>query len=452
MSGLPSRPLLAASVLALLLAGPPADAQQRPPNFVIILADDLGVGDISPFGGWVHTPQLDRLAAEGMRFTDFHSNGVVCSPTRAALLTGRYQQRAGLESVLYAAPDHPRRNRGHGLQLRELTFAEMLRDAGYATGMTGKWHLGYERSYNPVFNGFDRFNGYVSGNVDYFSHVDGAGFYDWWDGDRLVNEPGYATHLITRHSVRFIEQHRDRPFVLYVAHEAPHYPYQGPKDRPFRLVGGENQHGAGGDSAEVRRAYREMVEEMDRGVGEIVDALRQNDLAANTLVVFLSDNGALRYGSNGSLRGFKGSVWEGGHRVPAIAWWPGRIAPGSSSAQPAMGFDLVPTMLALAGAGVPFEHRLDGVSLLPALQGRTLPGERTLIWQYEGQAAVREGRWKVVVGAREHPAAALFDLQADPGETTDLAARHPERLRRMLQRLEEWRRDVLNGATAQPQS
>ncbi|CAN0487019.1 unnamed protein product, partial [Laminaria digitata] len=207
--------------------------QNTQPNFIIIMADDLGYGDISPFDGWIHTPHLDQLAEEGMRFTDFYASGPVCSPTRAGLLTGRYQQRAGIPGVVYAAPD---RNRNHGLQPGEWTFAEALREAGYATGMFGKWHLGYETKYNPIHHGFDEFRGYVSGNVDYFGHVDQAGFYDWWSQDKLINEPGYVTHLITQHALRFIEKNKDTPFVLYLPHEAPHYPFQGPDDEPFRIV------------------------------------------------------------------------------------------------------------------------------------------------------------------------------------------------------------------------
>lgn len=230
---------LVALLVASAAGGGSVRAQEtrRPPNFVIILADDMGSGDISPYRGSIQAPALDRLAAEGMRFSAFYANGPVCTPTRAALLTGRYQQRAGLESALYAQPQHPMQNRGHGLGTNEITFADALRDAGYATGIFGKWHLGYEERYNPVHQGFDRFRGFVSGNVDYFAHVDGAGFYDWWHGDRLVNEPGYVTHLISRASVEFIEENRDRPFALYVAHQAPHFPFQGPGDAPFRLVG-----------------------------------------------------------------------------------------------------------------------------------------------------------------------------------------------------------------------
>ena len=444
----PTLPLLLGLVLAGLAASP-ASAQpdaERPPNLVLILADDLGYGDTSPYGGWIDTPHLDRLAREGLRFTDFYASGPVFSPTRAGLLTGRYQQRAGIPGVVYAAPD---RNRHHGLHPHEITLAERLRAAGYATGAFGKWHLGYAPRYNPVHHGFDEFRGYVSGNVDYVSHVDQAGFYDWWDGDRLVNERGYVTHLITEHAVDFIERHRDRPFLLYLPHEAPHYPYQGPDDPAFRIVNQPVREVR--DSAQVRRAYREMVGELDAGVGAVLDALERLDLDDNTLVVFLSDNGANRFGSNGALRGRKGSLWEGGIRVPALARWPGRIAPGRTADMPALSIDWMPTFLALADAALPTGHRLDGVDLGPVLfEARDL-APRPLFWAYNDQTAARDGRWKLVRDLSGEPGPALYDLAADPAETTDLAAREPERVRRMTAALDAWQADVARGATVQPE-
>lgn len=433
-------------VLLLLIAVPVCAQEARPPNIIVIMADDLGYGDISTNGGWIQTPNLDQLASEGMRFTDFHSSGPVCSPTRAGLLTGRYQQRAGLESVIYAVPG---RNRHHGLHTEEVTFAELLRDAGYKTAVFGKWHLGYLEKYNPVLHGFDEFRGYVSGNVDYISHVDGAGFFDWWDGDQKKEEEGYVTHLITEHAVRFIEENKDRPFLLYLPHEAPHYPYQGPNDPPIREVGKNNRENR--DPARVKRAYREMVEEMDKGIGRVLETIRQLDLAENTFVFFLSDNGALEYGSNGDLRGYKGSLWEGGHRVPAIGWWPGHIRAGSTTNVTAISIDLMPTMLELANANAPEGHRLDGTSLLPALLWEQELSPRVLYWQYEGQATVRKGMWKLTDNVKGQEGIALYNLADDPGETKNLAAVYPERVQELKSALEMWRADVEKGATIQPE-
>ncbi len=435
-------------LLSLLIA---FTLQAAPPNFVIILADDLGYGDLSAYGGWIDVPHLDRLAAEGMRFTDFHSNGAVCSPTRAALLTGRYQQRAGIPGVVYADPKQPVHQ--DGLQTSEITFAELLRDAGYATGIFGKWHLGYHPRYNPVRHGFDVFRGYVSGNIDFFSHVDQAGTYDWWHGGATAQEPGYVTHLINRHSVAFIEQNHQRPFCLYVPHEAPHYPFQGPDDDPkgFR-VAGERSVRLEQDEATIRQKYREMVIEMDEGVGQILATLERLDLDENTLVIFLSDNGATAEGSNGQFRGTKGAVFEGGHRVPAIARWTGRIEAGSETYQLAMSFDLMPTMLELAGIKPPSAHPLDGVSLAPVL----LRGEKLergpLFWQHGEAFAMRDGRWKLITGQRGLAGDGLFDLAADPAEKTNLAEDHPARVRRMKAAVKKWVADTTATATTQPSS
>lgn len=412
------------------------------------MADDLGYGDLSTYGGWIETPNLDRMAAEGLKFTDFHSNGAVCSPTRAALMTGRYQQRAGVPVVIFAPEDRP--THIDGLQDVELTFAEALRAQGYATGIVGKWHLGYYPQYNPVRHGFDMFRGYVSGNVDFFSHVDGAGRFDWWHDEEPSDEPGYVTTLINEHALRFIDERSEEPFCLYVPHEAPHYPYQGPDDDPagFRVVGGNSGRLQLSDE-EIKERYREMVVAMDQGVGAILALLERLGIAERTLVVFLSDNGATPQGSNGALRGFKGSVWEGGHRVPALAWQPGAVPAGAETDQLAAGFDLWPTLAEMAGAPLPVDRPLDGRSLVPVLAGESL--ERgPMFWSFMDGLAMREGNWKLVAGedGREEPA--LFDLSADLGEANDLAAEERPRAQRMAQAAEEWLREVTADATPQP--
>ncbi|HUT93415.1 MAG TPA: sulfatase-like hydrolase/transferase [Thermoguttaceae bacterium] len=426
------------------------------PNIVLILADDMGYGDASCYGNAAFaTPHLDALAAEGMRFTDFHSSGAVCSPTRAGLVTGRYQQRAGIPGVIFA---DPKQNRHHGLHANEVTFAELLQAAGYATAVMGKWHLGYQKEFNPVHHGFDRFRGYVSGNVDYLSHYDRMGIYDWWDGLETVEEEGYTTHLITRHAVRFIEENKDRPFCLYVAHEAPHSPWQGPHDAPVRGPNGASGNAVRGD--EIKRAYREMIQEMDKGVGEMAATIERLGLAERTLVFFFSDNGGTPTGSNGPLRGHKGQLWEGGHRVPAIAWWPGHVEAGTTCDEPAISLDLMPTLLALAGVEAPEGHPLDGVSLLPALLDRRSLGERALFWSYRDQLAMREGPWKLVATPPSRKAqrsgeagetVELFNLADDLGETRDLAKQFPDRARAMREAIRAWEAEVATGATRQPE-
>ncbi len=438
------------AALSVPLLSCTAQEETQKPNIIIIMADDLGYGDISCYDGWIDTPNLDRLASEGMKFTDYHAGAPVCSPTRVGLLTGRYQQRAGLPSVIYASRQ---RNRHQGLKSEEVTFAEIARQAGYATGVYGKWHLGYQEKYNPVHQGFDEFRGYVSGNVDYFSHIDGIGVHDWWDENEKIHEEGYVTYLINEHAVQFIGDNQKNPFCLYVAHEAPHFPYQGPDDEPFRQEGRQIREEREPD--QVKRAYREMVQAMDQGVGQILETLDRLNLSEDTFLFFCSDNGALSYGSNGDLRGWKGSLWEGGHRVPAIAWWPGRIPAGSTTDALTICLDVMPTIAALTGAEVPAGHSPDGESLLPVVLRNEPPEDRWLFWEYEGQQAVRYGDWKLLrdvedrVGARKRLGIALYNLAEDPGETTNLAAKYPDRAQSMLQALGGWQEDVFTGATIQ---
>lgn len=405
------------------------------PNIVLIMADDLGYGDIGCFGNrTIQTPHIDRLAANGLTFTDYHSNGAVCTPTRAALLTGRYQQRCGLEGVIGV------RERERGLDpAAEHCLAHTLRDSGYATGLLGKWHLGFRAEYNPVHHGFDLFHGYVSGNVDYHSHVDNAGYADWWHNLDLVEEDGYLTDLVNEHAVRFIREHADQPFFLYVAHEAPHWPYQGRRDRADREAGATD-FPSWGSRADRKGACREMIEAMDDGVGMIVDTLRELGLAENTLVVFCSDNGPVaEVGSAGGLRGAKGDLFEGGHRVPAIASWPGRIVPKSHSDETVMSMDLLPTFLALAGDESP-PAPLDGIDISRLLlHGEDLPA-RSTFFRCGGSAAVRRGQWKLL---RDHDATMLFDLEGDRNETLDLSPQHPERVSALQAELDAWIDDVL---------
>ena len=217
--------------------GAGAESLVARPNVVLIIADDLGYGDISCYGGWVETPHLDRLATEGLRYTDFHSNGAVCSPTRASIMTGMYPQRVGISEVVVADPSAKAHQLGMPAELT--TLPESLRTRGYRTALLGKWHLGYYPKFNPCEHGFDLFRGYISGNVDYFSHIDQAGNFDWWHNREREDDQGYVTSLITDYADRFIRQHREEPFCVVLAHEAPHYPYQGPNDSAERKLRGE---------------------------------------------------------------------------------------------------------------------------------------------------------------------------------------------------------------------
>jgi len=407
------------------------------PNIILIMADDLGYGDVGCYGSTrIKTPNIDALAQGGMKFTDYHSNCPVCSPTRAALLTGRYQQRSGIEGVVYAKGPA----RQTGLALEETTFAEVLKNHGYATALFGKWHLGYNVEFNPARQGFDEFRGYVSGNVDFHSHIDGAGFDDWWKNLEKIPEEGYVTDLITKHGVDFIERHKDEPFCLYMPHESPHSPYQGRNDPPVRLPGGKKSKGLKGQ--EIARAYREMVEVMDEGIGRIVDTVKRLGLERQTFIFFCSDNGATKNGSNGALAGYKGSLWEGGHRVPAVACWPGRIKAGTTTDHTVLGMDLFATMVSIAGAKLPTGLKLDGVDLFGMLtENKKLP-ERTLYWRYRKEKAVREGPWKLLVRDGK---SMLFDLDEDLGEKNDLARTERRVLKRLEEELAVWDREVSAG-------
>jgi len=359
-------------------------------------------------------------------------------------LTGRYQQRAGIPGVVFADPK--RAVHFHGLQTSEVTFAERFSKAGYTTAIFGKWHLGYFRKYNPIHHGFGEFRGYVSGNVDFFLHVDQAGSYDWWHQDQHVEEDGYTTHLITKHAVRFIEENRDRPFCLYLPHEAPHYPYQGPHDSAERSVDGAFK--TSGARSDIKAAYREMVEEMDNGVGEVISTLRRLKLDDRALVFFISDNGANKNGSNTPLRGAKGSNWEGGHRVPCIAWWPGQIAAGTTTDQLAMSLDIMPTALAAAHVDVPADHDMDGIDLMPLLRGKSKPQARQLFWNGK---AMRDGNWKLIAGGKGGPKVGLYDLSTDLSEKKNLAEQFPERVVKMRVAIAAWQQDVDATATPQPE-
>jgi arylsulfatase A-like enzyme len=407
------------------------------PNIILIMADDLGYGDIGCYGSTkISTPNIDGLAKGGMKFTDYHSNCPVCSPTRAALLTGRYQQRAGIEGVIYAKGP----TRQTGLALEETTFAEMLKTRGYTTGIFGKWHLGYNVEFNPAKQGFDEFRGYVSGNVDYHSHIDGAGFDDWWKNLEKVPEEGYCTDLITKHGIDFIERHKDKPFCLYLPHESVHSPYQGRNDPPQRLPDGKKGKKAKGN--QIARAYKEMVEVMDEGIGKIAETVKRLGLEHKTFIFFCSDNGATKNGSNGALAGYKGNLWEGGHRVPAIAYWPGRIKPGTVTSQTVLGMDMFPTMVSIAGAKIPAELDLDGVDLLDMLtKDRKLP-ERTLFWRYRKQKAVRKGPWKLLVQGDN---VRLYNLDEDLGEKNNLAGIKPEMVKMLQAELAAWEQEVSEG-------
>jgi arylsulfatase A-like enzyme len=403
------------------------------PNIILIMADDLGYGDLGCYGNQtIRTPNLDALAKGGMRFTDFHSNGAMCSPTRAALLTGRYQQRAGIESVLSA-----RSNYETGMALDEITFAEVLKTAGYATACFGKWHLGYPPAFNPVRQGFDTYRGFVAGGSDYHSHIDRSGRPDWWKNDKLLPEEGYTTELLSEHAAQFIEDSKDKPFCIYVPYQAVHFPFQGPNDEADRIPGGNYW-----SKAKYGRRYDDVED-------RIVKKLKETGLEKKTLVFFTSDNGAYRWvGSNLPCRGQKGDLWEGGHRVPAIAYWPGSIRAGSVTNETALTMDLFVTMAAMGRATPPAGLKLDGVDIQPVLLKRARLPKRTVFWRTGREGAARKGPWKLIMREKKkgrYNFVGLFNVDDDIGEQNNLAEAKPKMVEMLRAEFEVWEKDVTAG-------
>lgn len=435
----------------------------RRPNVVIIYADDLGYGDVGCFGSTdVGTPNLDRLAAGGLRLTHWYANSPVCSPSRAALLTGRHPVHAGVQEILGGARGTP------GLPPQP-TLATHFGRAGYATGIFGKWHLGTDDDYGPLRRGFDTHFGFRAGCVDYYSHIfywgrPGDPVHDLWQDETEVWDNGrYLTEAIATHAAQFIRDNADRPFVCYVPFNAPHYPMHAPQEYVDRFEGLPPE----------RRIMAAMIAAMDDGIGAIMSALAETGLEEDTIVFFSSDNGpstesrnwlggeeiSYQGGSTGGLRGNKGSLFDGGIRVPAIISWPGHLPAGQTWAEPAAMMDLLPTLCAACGLTPPPE--VDGVDLFGALRtahtneaepgpavgtddGALHPLERSLFWEYGPQLAVRRGRWKLTISPREHLGGPfvvpeiLTDLVRDPGETTDLRATCPEVAEQLRAELLHW--------------
>jgi arylsulfatase A-like enzyme len=448
--------LLGAAAIALGAAQARAAAPKpRPPSFVVIFADDLGYGDLGVFGNpTIRTPALDRMAAEGLRLSSFYSAAEVCTPSRAALLTGRLPVRSGMAGdrrrVLF--PD----SKG-GLPPAEVTIAEALKARGYATACIGKWHLGHGPEHDPLANGFDLHFGLpYSNDMDRVPDAPGGAAGSARPEVRhfnvpllrnreVVERPAEQTTLTRRYTdeaVAFIERNRGRPFFLYLAHTMPHVPlFASPGFR--------------GRSA--RGLYGDVVEELDDSVGRVLDALRRGGRARDTLVLFTSDNGPWltqkqQGGSAGLLREGKGSTWEGGMRVPAIAWWPGRIAAGRSSADIVSALDVLPTLLGLAGAPLPADRALDGLDVTPLLLGRG-PSPRKTFFFYRGTRlyAARKGSFKAHFvtqpaygreGPQTHDPPLLFNLDHDPAERFDVAKEHPEVLADIAAEVERHRAGV----------
>nr|WP_144920590.1 sulfatase-like hydrolase/transferase [Paenibacillus bovis] len=421
------------------------------PNFIIMYADDLGYGDLGCYGSdYIQTPNLDALAAQGVRFTDWYSNSSVCSPSRASLLTGRYPKNTGIIHILGS-------KRGTtGLGADQKTIASVLKENGYKTGLFGKWHLGVSKENGPNAHGFDEFFGFLGGCVDYYSHIyywgQGSGVnpvHDLWENDQEVwNNGEYLTETIAHRASQFIQKNSDDPFFLYVPFNAPHYPMHAPQkylDQYAHLPAD-------------RQIMAAMITAMDDGIGEIVKALKDTNQFDNTVIFFSSDNGPstesrnyldgtedLYYGGTaGIFRGHKASLFEGGIREPAILSYPSKINQGKIIHEVGVMMDVFPTFLEIAGIALPENHPIDGKSVWKMMTEDEASPHSSVYWEYDGQLAVRKGDWKLVLDGKldfqrkQADPIHLANLKNDPGERVNVADRYPKLTEELKQEVQEW--------------
>ena len=469
---------LAAALAAV--GGCNADRQQGKPNFVVIFIDDMGYGDIGPFGSVINsTPNLDRMAAEGMKLTSFYSAAPVCTPSRAALMTGSYPKRVGLATgpemrVLFTGEPW-------GLNPDEVTVAETLGEQGYATGCFGKWHLGDQPEFLPTAHGFDEYFGIPYSNDMWPSHsqFSGQGPFHFpplplMRGAEVIGEvedmrdQAELCRMFTDEAVSFIRRNRDRPFFAYVPHAFIHHPraaresFMEQAGEPMDSIdwtavttgsgpwhcGPDGQCRPGSMSRDswdalIRRRTQAQIEEVDWSVGAILDALRDLGIAENTLVIFTSDNGGALGCVNTPLRGGKGSTWEGGMREPTLAWWPGSVSAGAVSDEVATTMDLLPTLAKLGGGSLPQDRILDGRDISPLLLGEPgakSPHQAFYYYRRETLEAVRSGKWKLFKQGGE-----LYDLEADIGESHDVSQSHPDVVERLRRYFDEAAADLGDG-------
>ena len=429
--GVSRRQLLGAGAFALAPAGALA-APSRQPNIVFLLADDLGYADVSCYGRPDYkTPNIDGLAAEGLRFMQAYANSAVCSATRVGLMTGRYQNRLpiGLEEPLGLRdvglpPDHP-------------TLPSLLRKAGYQTGLVGKWHLGSPPKYGPLRSGYDHFWGFHGGGLDYFQHTKADT--DLWDDDTRSPAPGYLTDLIGQHSVGLIDRFAKdgRPFFLSVHFNAPHWPWEGPDDEKESERVNSHRGGILDFDGGSQRIFGSMVTRMDFQIGKVLEALKARGLDRDTIVIFTSDNGGERYSDTWPFNGKKTELLEGGLRIPAVIRWPGRAPADASSEQVMISMDWLPTLLAAAGAATDPAYPPDGMSLIDTITAGAAPKNRTLFWRYLNldQEACRDGDFKYLKILEN---TFLFNVVEDPLERANLKERMPDVYKTLVARFRAW--------------
>jgi len=411
---------LASSAAAEIAAG-----VHRRPNVLFVVADDLGYGELGCYGGKdIPTPNIDSIARNGIRFTDGYVSCPVCSPTRAGLMTGRYQQRFGHE--FNPGGEGPA---NFGLPLSEVTLATRMKSAGYATGIVGKWHLGSREKYRPLDRGFDEFFGFLLGSHPYFHDVPPRQ-QPIMRGNEVIEEKEYLTDAFAREALAFLDRQHEKPFFLYLPFNAVHSPLQATDKYLDRFPEIKD---------EKRRTFAGMLSAMDDAVGKVLESLRKKKLEEDTLIFFVSDNGGptrQTTSRNDPLRGFKGQVYEGGIRVPFMVQWKGHLPSGQVYSKPVISLDITPTILAAARVKAK-DARFDGVNLIPYISGKSDRSPHdALCWRYGAQYAIREGNWKLLKPNAK--TTELYDLAADIGEKDSLVVRNPEKARDLNKRLEEW--------------
>jgi arylsulfatase A-like enzyme len=402
-------------------------ARKKRPNIIVIISDDMGYADIGCHGCKdIASPHIDSIAKNGVRFTNGYVSCPVCSPTRAGLATGRYQQRFGHEFNTGPPPGGLKEN--VGLPLTEVTIANVLKSAGYVTGAVGKWHLGMAPHFHPFKRGYDEFFGFLHGGHSYVDPGLGT-FNPILRGTEPVDEKEYLTDAFSREAVAFVERHHDEPFFLYLAYNAVHTPMQAPPryQNSFTEI-----------TDPKRRIYAGMLTAMDEGIGKVLAKLRERGIEKDTLLIFVNDNGGptANASSNRPLRATKGTMYEGGIRVPFMIQWPSRLKAGQIYEQPVIALDILPTAAAAGGAELPKDRKLDGVNLLPYLTGKKkTPPHEALFWRAGQNHAVRKGNWKLVTMGTE---TGLYDLASDIGESRDLSGDRPEILKELRRAFDKW--------------
>jgi arylsulfatase A-like enzyme len=398
------------------------------------MSDDMGYGDLSSYGRKDYaTPNLDRLALQGIKLVNAYSAAPICTPTRAAFMTGRYPSKTpvGLIEPLTGS----KADSSFGLTPEFPSVASLMKAGGYETALIGKWHLGILPRHSPLKNGFDYFFGFHYGAVDYISHKSN-GTQDLYENDSLVHQQGYLTDLLTQKAIAFIRQEHSKPFFLTLTFNAPHWPWQGPGDKPYP----DSVNFRTGGSPDI---YAAMMKSMDDGIGNIMKTLDEEQLSKQTIVIFTNDNGGERYSDNGGLTNGKGTLWEGGIRVPAFVRWPGKIKAGTTTQQVAVTMDWTATILSAAGTNAHKNFPPDGIDLMPVLTGKKKAIERTIYWrafQREKHKAVRRGAWKYL---QDEKGEYLFNLISDQAEKNDLKTKQPAIFNQLKTAYADWEKTVL---------